>query len=64
MKLVNRKELRSVYGIPYCDYHLARLEAQGRFPVRLKLQPFRGGRVCWVAAEVEAWIAARLEQRS
>ena len=64
MRLVNRKELRSTYGIPYSDQHLSRLEAARKFPVRLKLQAYRGGRVCWLAEEVEAWIKARLMQRS
>ena len=28
-KLVSKKELKSIYGIPYCFAHIARLEAAG-----------------------------------
>ena len=28
-KLVSKKELKSVYGVPYCPAHIARLEAAG-----------------------------------
>jgi prophage regulatory protein len=31
-KLVSKKELKSVYGIPYCPAHIARLEGAGSFP--------------------------------
>ena len=65
MKLVNRKELKSVYGIPYSDQHLMRLEnLYGTFPKRVKLSAYRGGRVAWIAAEIEAWIEAQAQQRS
>ncbi len=36
-KLVSKKELKSVYGVPYCPAHIARLEAAGDFPKRVKL---------------------------
>ena len=65
MKLVNRKELKSVYGIPYSDQHLMRLENLYRtFPRRVKLGAFRGARVVWIAEEIEAWIEAQAQQRS
>ena len=28
-KLVSKKELKSIYGVPYCFAHIARLEAAG-----------------------------------
>ena len=31
-KLVSKKELKSVYGIPYCFAHIARLEAASSIP--------------------------------
>src|SRR5579863_10057406 len=31
-RLVTRKELKTVYGIPYSFQHIARLEAAGKFP--------------------------------
>lgn len=36
-KLVSKKELKLVYGIPYCFAHIARLEAAGSFPSRVRL---------------------------
>ena len=62
-KLVTRRELKEVLGVPYSDQHLARLEAAGMFPRRLKLQAFRGGRVVWLEEEVLRWIEARSKQR-
>ena len=62
-QLVTRKELRNVFGIPYCDQHLTRMEAAGTFPRRVKLQAYRSGRVCWVEREIREWIEARLAQR-
>jgi prophage regulatory protein len=55
-KLVSKKELKSIYGIPYCFAHIARLEKAGLFPARVQLGPCR---VAWFADEVEAWIAER-----
>jgi prophage regulatory protein len=55
-KLVSKKELKSVYGIPYCFAHIARLEAAGLFPTRVRLGACR---VAWFANEVETWIAER-----
>jgi hypothetical protein len=31
-KLVSKKELKSLLGIPYCFAQIARLEAAGQFP--------------------------------
>jgi prophage regulatory protein len=36
-KLVSKKDLKAVYGIPYCFAHIARLEAAGQFPQRVRL---------------------------
>ena len=57
-KLVSKKELKSVYGIPYCFAHIARLEKEEppAFPKRIQLGACR---VAWFADEVEAWIAER-----
>jgi prophage regulatory protein len=55
-KLVSKKELKSVYGIPYCPAHIARLEAAGQFPKRVRLGACR---VAWYADEVEEWIDSR-----
>jgi prophage regulatory protein len=55
-KLVSKKELKTVYGIPYCPAHIARLEAAGEFPRRLRLGACR---VAWYADEVEEWVDSR-----
>ena len=55
-RLVDKKALKAIYGIPYCPQHIARLEKDGLFPKRVQLGPCR---VAWLAAEIEAWIAAR-----
>jgi prophage regulatory protein len=55
-KLVSKKDLKAVYGIPYCPAHIARLEAAGQFPQRVRLGAWR---VAWFADEVEEWIASR-----
>lgn len=60
-KLISKKELKSVYGIPYCFAHIARLEAAGQFPKRVVLGACR---VAWVAEEVEAWIEERVSNRA
>jgi prophage regulatory protein len=55
-KLVSKKELKTVYGIPYCFAHVARLEAAAKFPKRLRLGACR---VAWYADEIEEWIDSR-----
>lgn len=55
-KLVSKKELKSVYGIPYSFAHVARLEKAGHFPKRKQLGACR---VAWYADEVETWIEER-----
>lgn len=59
-KLVSKKELRSIFGVPYSFAHIARLEAAGDFPKRVKLGACR---VAWIAAEVQDWIDERIAQR-
>lgn len=60
-KLVSKKELKSVYGVPYSFAHIARLEKVEQFPKRVKLGLCR---VAWVAEEVEAWIEERVANRA
>jgi hypothetical protein len=36
-KLVSKKELKTVYGIPHCPAHIARVEKAGQFPTRVRL---------------------------
>ena len=55
-KLESKKELKTVYGIPYCPAHIARLEVAGKFPHRLRLGACRVARY---ADEIEGWIDGR-----
>lgn len=59
-RLVSKKELRTVCGIPYTPQHIGRLEAAGKFPKRIKLGP---NRVAWVLSEVNAWVNERIDKR-
>ena len=57
-KLVDFKRMKEVYGIPYSRQHIDRLCAENRFPPKRKIGLHR---TCWLASEVEAWIADKLE---
>ncbi|MEP2829657.1 MULTISPECIES: AlpA family phage regulatory protein [Alphaproteobacteria] len=59
-QVVSKKELKSVCGIPYSGQHIARLEAAGQFPKRIKLGQ---NRVVWLLSEIEAWLDARIALR-
>ena len=59
-RLVSKKELRTVCGIPYTPQHIARLEAAGKFPKRVQLGL---NRVAWLLSEVDAWISERVMVR-
>ena len=60
-RLVCKKELKSIFGVPYCFAHIARLEAAGQFPKRVRLGACR---VAWVAEEVQTWIDERIASRN
>ena len=59
-KLVSKKELRTVCGIPYSFAHIARLEKAGKFPQRVKLGQ---NRVAWLLSEIDMWLEERLALR-
>ena len=59
-RLVTKKELRSLFGVPYSFAHIARLEAAGQFPKRVRLGACR---VAWLAEEVQSWIDERVANR-
>lgn len=59
-RLVSKKKLSTVCGIPYTPQHIARLEAAGKFPRRVRLGP---NRVAWLLSEVDAWMSERPCQR-
>ena len=55
-KLVSKKELKTIHGIPYSFTHIARLEKAGQFPKRILLGACR---VAWYDDEIEDWKASR-----
>ena len=58
MKLLSKKQVREI--VLYSPAHIARLEAAGLFPKRVRLGT---GRVGWVDAEVYGWVDARIAER-
>jgi predicted DNA-binding transcriptional regulator AlpA len=59
-KLIGYKRLSEVYGIDFSRRHLARMEVEGRFPIRVTLGD---NTIRWVIAEIEQWLASRLQER-
>jgi predicted DNA-binding transcriptional regulator AlpA len=53
-KLLTFPELKSVKGIPFTRRHVARLEDNGSFPVRVKIGQHRIG---WIESEIDAHIS-------
>jgi len=60
-KLVSKKELKYVYGVPYSFQHIALLEIAGQFPKRVRLGACR---VAWLSEEVQSWIDERVATRN
>jgi prophage regulatory protein len=58
MRLVTKKQVRE--RVCYSFAHIDRLEAEGRFPKRVRLGV---NRVAWVEDEITAWIADRIAER-
>ena len=56
--LISKRDVRSL--VLYSFAHIARLEAAGKFPKRVRLGQ---GRVAWVKQEVLDWIQARIDER-
>jgi predicted DNA-binding transcriptional regulator AlpA len=57
--LLTRADLREL-GIPGTNTTLLRREADGRFPRRIRIA---GTTVCWLASEVDVWLAERAAER-
>ena len=58
MKLLSKKQVREM--VLYSPAHIARLEADGKFPKRVRIG---SGRVGWVDQEVDDWLRARIAER-
>lgn len=57
-QLLTKKQVKNLVCYSYA--HIDRLEADGRFPKRVRLGL---SRVAWVASEIQEWIAARIAER-
>lgn len=58
MKMLSKRQVTEM--VLYSPQHIARLEAAGKFPQRVKLGHNRVG---WVESEVQDWIKARIDAR-
>ena len=58
MKILSKRQLKEM--VLYSPQHIARLEAAGKFPKRVKLGPNRVG---WIEEEVLDWLQKRIKDR-
>ena len=58
MKLLSKRQVKEM--VLYSPQHIARLEAAGQFPKRVRLGDCRVG---WVEQEVLDWLQARIDAR-
>lgn len=58
MKMLSKQQVRD--KVLYSFAHMARLEAAGKFPKRVRLGP---GRVGYVEQEIDDWLAALVAKR-
>jgi predicted DNA-binding transcriptional regulator AlpA len=59
-KLIQFNEFKTVKGIPFTRRHIDRLEANGEFPIRVKIGQHRVG---WVESEIDAHISEKVLAR-
>lgn len=57
-KMLSKRQVKEL--VLYSPQHIARLEAAGQFPKRVKLGVNRVG---WIEEEVLAWLDERIEAR-
>jgi prophage regulatory protein len=57
-RLLSKTQVREV--VLYSPAHIARLEAAGQFPKRVRLG---AGRVGWVEEEVQHWLNVKIAER-
>lgn len=61
MRILSKRQLKEM--IPYSPQHIQRLEAQGRFPKRLRLGNGPRSRCGWIEDEVLDWLQERIKRR-
>jgi prophage regulatory protein len=64
LRIIRRPKLGPEKGIDYSNTHLLRMEAAGKFPKRVRMNPSDPRGYCgYVESEVDAWIEARAAER-
>jgi prophage regulatory protein len=58
MRILSKRQLREF--VLYSPQHVARLEAAGKFPKRVRLGQCRVG---WIESEVLEWLQERISRR-
>jgi prophage regulatory protein len=58
MRILSKRQVKEL--VLYSPQHVARLEAAGLFPKRVRLGPNRVG---WVEGEVLDWLRQRIDRR-
>lgn len=58
MRILSKRQVKEL--VLYSPQHVARLEAAGQFPKRVRLGPNRVG---WVEDEVLGWLRERIDRR-
>jgi predicted DNA-binding transcriptional regulator AlpA len=61
MRFLSKKEVKAL--VTYSFTHMSRLEAEDKFPKRLRLGKVRYARVVYVETEVLAWMEAKIAVR-
>ena len=60
-RFITKKDVCALVG--YSPQHIARLEAAGHFPRRLKPGGVPNAKALWVEDEISDWIDARINDR-
>lgn len=58
MRMLSKRQVKEL--VLYSPQHVARLEAAGQFPKRVKLG---NNRVGWIEEEVLDWLQAKIDER-
>jgi len=58
-RLLTKRQLNTVKGIPYHPEHIMRLVRQGKFPAPFRLNDSPSSRVVWCEEDIDAYIVRR-----
>jgi predicted DNA-binding transcriptional regulator AlpA len=63
LRLLTYRELKAVKGIPFSRSELRRKESKGSFPRHITLGDGLNPTIAWVEAEIDDYIAGRMQAR-